>query len=104
MSFLVRIMAVALLIGSSFAFAPVITRTHHRAGTLTAKRDRQQEDHFLLQEFRTHSGEVLNPYLVLKVSRTATITEIKDAYRALSKRYHPDIMRHKDILPGSWYV
>jgi len=58
----------------------------------------------LLQEFKTHAGEVLNPYATLKVSRTAELSEIKTSYRNLSRRYHPDGMRHKDILPGSWYV
>jgi curved DNA-binding protein CbpA len=35
----------------------------------------------------------LDPYAVLEVSRSATIREIRAAYRALGARYHPD--RHQ---------
>ncbi|XP_020252945.1 chaperone protein dnaJ 11, chloroplastic-like [Asparagus officinalis] len=34
-----------------------------------------------------------SPYEVLRVKETASITEIKAAYRALAKRYHPDVNR-----------
>lgn len=54
-----------------------------------------------MEIFSTYSGEVLNPYVVLKVDRECDISEIKRAYRELSKRYHPDGVRHKDLLPGS---
>mmetsp|Transcript_36696 Transcript_36696/g.56933 ORF Transcript_36696/g.56933 Transcript_36696/m.56933 type:complete len:195 (-) Transcript_36696:150-734(-) len=60
----------------------------------------EKPNHFLLDEFSTHSGEVLNPYTILKVSRDADRTEIRRAYIELSKRYHPDGARHKEILPG----
>lgn len=59
------------------------------------------ESSFLLEDFKTASGEVLNPYRVLKVSRTADRAEIKRAYRDLSRRYHPDAVKFRDILPGS---
>ena len=56
---------------------------------------------FLLEDFKTSDGEILNPYKVLKVPRTAESSEIKQAYRQLSRRYHPDGVRYRDILPGS---
>ena len=57
-----------------------------------------------MDEFRLHNGEVLNPYRVLKVDRKAERPEIRQRYLELSRRYHPDAARHRDILPGSWYV
>ena len=33
---------------------------------------------------------MINPYSVLGVSQSATDEEIKKAYRALSRKYHPD--------------
>jgi DnaJ-class molecular chaperone len=59
------------------------------------------DDSSLLEDFRMASGEVVNPYSVLKVSRTASKNEIRRAYYEISRKYHPDGMRHRDILPGS---
>jgi DnaJ-class molecular chaperone len=59
------------------------------------------EDNFLLQEFAVASGEVINPYEVLKVSRKATREEIRASYLTQSRRYHPDGNRHRTMLPGS---
>lgn len=71
--------------------------------TATARAYRDEKpSHFLLEEFCTHSGEVVNPYAVLKVSRDAERSEIRHAYITLSRRYHPDGVRHRDILPGKW--
>jgi hypothetical protein len=57
---------------------------------------------YWLDEFKAPSGEILNPYKVLKLKRDATILQIKNAYREQSRRYHPDTQRFKDMLPGSW--
>jgi len=109
-----HVVTASLWIGASFAFVMVPTpsstgmrRLHPAAAATAALMPRlmfarkEQEESFLLQEFKTHTGEVVNPYAVLKISRSAEIAEIKASYRALSRRYHPDVMRHKDILPGS---
>ena len=98
-----RIALAALWIGTNWAFAPMTlgARQHCFTSLINARRG-EEEESFLLQEFRTHSGEIVNPYATLKVSRTAELSEIKTSYRNLSRRYHPDVMRHKDILPGSW--
>lgn len=58
-------------------------------------------DSKLLDDFRTSWGEFINPYEVLKVNRAAEQFEIKQSYYKLSRRYHPDGMRYRDILPGS---
>mmetsp|Transcript_6427 Transcript_6427/g.8079 ORF Transcript_6427/g.8079 Transcript_6427/m.8079 type:complete len:197 (+) Transcript_6427:135-725(+) len=54
-----------------------------------------------LDEFRTAEGDVVDPYKVLRVSRKAERMEIKQSYRALVKKYHPDMAKQTDILPGS---
>jgi len=61
-------------------------------------------NNFLLDEYRLSNGEILDPYDILKVPRNADVSEIKNAYRALSKRYHPDGrmqrgISSRDILP-----
>ncbi|UKM65682.1 DnaJ domain-containing protein [Flavobacteriaceae bacterium GSB9] len=35
-----------------------------------------------------------NAYKVLEIDKTATVDEIKKAYRAMAKKYHPDRVRH----------
>jgi DnaJ-class molecular chaperone len=54
-----------------------------------------------LDDFRLSNGELLDPYKTLKVARTADKAEIKRSYYTLSRRYHPDGVRHRSILPGS---
>ena len=72
---------------------------------LAASRSRNSDSsNFLLEEFSIYNGEVLDPYKVLKVHRSAERQEIRQKYINLSRRYHPDVVMHKDILPGSWYV
>jgi DnaJ-domain-containing protein 1 len=56
----------------------------------------------LMKQFATSFGEVVNPYQILQVPRDAEKSTIKESYRKLMKRYHPDARRHKDILPGKW--
>lgn len=71
------------------------------AATRARESDQAEETSFLMKGFSTASGEIVNPYKVLKVSRDASRIEIRKAYRKVSKRYHPDMVRHKEILPGN---
>lgn len=72
------------------------TQLHYRKGF--------GDSNYLLNEFRTANGEIINPYRVLKVSRNADRKEIRQSYRMLSKKYHPDGARFREVLPGNWYV
>lgn len=68
-----------------------------------SRRDRSEEleeGHFLLKQYATATGEIVNPYQILKVPRDAEKRVIRDAYRKLSKQYHPDRVRFREILPG----
>ena len=59
-----------------------------------------REKNFLMEEFCTADGDIINPYSTLKVDRHATRTEIRHSYRELSKKYHPDAVRFREIMPG----
>jgi DnaJ-class molecular chaperone len=75
-------------------------RVEHRV-TLTLPSSKFGDDTFLLSGFKTASGEIINPYKVLKISRKATRDQVRQAYIGLSRRYHPDGARNRDLLPGS---
>ena len=88
-------------IGKSFQMT--IAQLH---STRSRNQDHEGSDvHFLLQEFSIASGEIINPYDILKVSRKATRDEIRASYIKQSRRYHPDAFRNgkgnNNILPGS---
>lgn len=68
----------------------------------TSRNVRKEESNYLLGEFRTADGYIVDPYQVLQVNRNAELGDIKKQYRALSKIYHPDSIRHLDKLPGEW--
>jgi len=86
---------------STFVGRSVTSSSSTASAPLHARKDNDETPSFLLEEFKTATGEVLDPYKVLKIKRTATRQEIKQSYRDMSRRYHPDGMRHRDILPGS---
>ncbi|KAL7468531.1 hypothetical protein ACHAXS_008759, partial [Conticribra weissflogii] len=54
-----------------------------------------------LEEFQTAKGSIVDPYKVLRVPRTATKADIKQSYRKLSRKLHPDMVANRDILPGN---
>jgi len=58
------------------------------------------EERFLT-DFRTADGELVDPYKLLNIKRSATKTEIKESYRRLSRKLHPDAQQ-SNILPGRW--
>jgi DnaJ-domain-containing protein 1 len=63
---------------------------------------KQEEVSKFLTDFKTAQGNVVDPYKILKVPRSATTVEIKQSYRKLTKKLHPDAVARKEILPGNW--
>jgi DnaJ-domain-containing protein 1 len=59
------------------------------------------DDRFL-SDFKTADGSSVDPYKMLQISRSATIAEIKQSYRRLSRKLHPDMVAQSDVLPGRW--
>jgi hypothetical protein len=53
-----------------------------------------------LADFRDVNGDIIDPYRSLRVSRSATLDDIKASYRKLSKKLHPDAVIKSNILPG----
>lgn len=53
-----------------------------------------------LQEFATASGEIVDPYDILKISRSASQEQVRQSYLHQSRRYHPDGARQRKYLPG----
>lgn len=59
-----------------------------------------KNSNFLMDQFKTADGEIIDPYRILRVGRKADKNEIRQSYRMLSKKYHPDGARFRDIFPG----
>ena len=90
-----------LVCTSTRAFRPMYG-VQGRRSRIQARRQDVNEISFLLREFTTASGELLDPYKILKVPRDGSEREIKQSYRALSRKYHPDRSdKYHYILPGS---
>jgi hypothetical protein len=67
-----------------------------------APSQQEYESNYLLDDFRTANGEIVNPYEILNVNRAANRMDVKKNYRTLSKLYHPDGVRFADSLPKNW--
>jgi hypothetical protein len=124
-SLLVVLAAAALLSKRSHAFAPVISLSTDRvvmAESATAlpayatnsrsssnnkqastnnNNNNNEKASFWLKDFSIASGEIIDPYAVLKVPRKADSGAIRKSYIEQSRRYHPDGARHRKFLPGS---
>lgn len=93
-----------MLVGSSVAFVPALPSALHDSrfaasgGKLFSSKDPINK---YLKEFCTTEGELLDPYVILEISRKAELGDIKKAYYKLSRKYHPDSLVQRDILPGS---
>jgi DnaJ-domain-containing protein 1 len=74
----------------------------HMSEAATSDSSQQSSVSSLFEEFRTSWGEVVSPYETLRLSRNAENQDIKKAYYKLMKKYHPDKVAQRDILPGSW--
>lgn len=98
----------AAMLVQGFSIPPVELRSRtgidHRQTVLHAKKKKNDDSDtsFLLDDFRVATGEVVNPYRVLKIPRDADRKQVKQAYRDLSRRFHPDGARFREILPGHW--
>jgi DnaJ-domain-containing protein 1 len=103
---LLQIVAWSCLVASADAFVSHQTFYSATASTTTTTCTRRpaQADpsNFLFDDFRMFNGEVVDPYEVLKIHRSAERAQIRKAYIDMSRKYHPDVVRHKNILPGSW--
>ena len=66
-----------------------------------SKRKEEEVSRFLT-DFKTAKGNLVDPYKILKLPRTASPVEIKQRYRKLSRKWHPDAVAQKEILPGKW--
>ncbi len=58
----------------------------------------------LYDDFTTSDGDVINPYDVLNIDKSATRSEVRQSYRCLCKQYHPDRVKFFETLPDKWCV
>ncbi len=84
--------------------ATLLTRLHmlEQGDEKSRKKKSEPDVSSWLEEFQTAKGSIVDPYKVLRVPRTATKADIKQSYRKLSRKLHPDMVANRDILPGNW--
>lgn len=100
------------LTSSDYNHMHYISRTRTKSRLYSEKRGNNGKTKFgqktdedvsrFLTDFRTADGTVVDPYKILQVSRSATVIEIKQSYRRLSRKLHPDMVAQMEILPGRW--
>ena len=56
----------------------------------------KQSSNFIFKQFSTTTFPKKDYYAILGLSHTATIEEVKKAYRTLAKKYHPDVSSKPD--------
>lgn len=69
------------------------------AATARSFREEKPKRSFLLEEFTTYNDELVQPYSILGVGRDAERLDVRRAYIEMSKQYHPDAIRHREVLP-----
>ena len=72
-----------------------------RTSRSRSSNNNHEKTSFWLKDFSIASGEIIDPYAVLKVPRKADGGAIRKSYIEQSRRYHPDGARHRKFLPGS---
>lgn len=83
------------------ALASTRAATFHGSNSAETKSKQEEKENYWLKDFSIASGEIIDPYNVLKISRKAEGPEVRRAYIEQSRRYHPDGARHRKFLPGS---
>ena len=69
------------------------------ASTISGNYQNPRERNWLMDDFATADGNVVNPYETLNVKRGANRSDIRCSYLTLSKLYHPDALRFSEVLP-----
>lgn len=78
------------------------TEDNKTENTQFKSKRKEKEVSKFLTDFRTAKGNLVDPYKILKLPRTASSVEIKQSYKKLSRKLHPDAVARNEILPGKW--
>jgi len=97
-SALCYLLLLSLRVGLVSAFVSSPRKNFATKAILHARTPTENELYWL-EEFKAPSGDIVNPYKVLRIPREANKKQIKVAYRSLSKKLHPDATRFSKVLP-----